>query len=244
MEQSDQVPKKGRIQKYRPEWENDDLFKKWLCMSKDEDAFCKACNSSMMPRKASLVQHAISGTHIKNMKHFNGSSKRNLTSFLTSPVEDDVKKAELKICAAVVEHNISFKFMDHLSDVITSSFSDSVISKRFSCKRTKAMALTNNVSSARMKEKMISDIAGSSEDVSKIKFSIIVDESTDISVKSNLAIVIKYHSETNETIKTKLLNLVEVKDKTAEGLFTSLSSEIHDHGLQSSKFSWFRSRHY
>ncbi|XP_071041980.1 zinc finger protein 862-like [Parasteatoda tepidariorum] len=82
-----------------------------------------------------------------------------------------------------------------------------------------------------MKEKVLLDVKGTN-DISEVKYSVIVDESTDVSIKSNIAIVIKYYSEVDEIVKTKLLNLVEIKDKTAEGLFNSLSTEIRKNGLQ------------
>ena len=40
------------------------------------------------------------------MKHFSGSSKHNIRKFLTTPIEDDVKKSELKIYAALAEHKV------------------------------------------------------------------------------------------------------------------------------------------
>lgn len=73
---------------------------------------------------------------------------------------------------------------------------------------------------------MLLDITGSNNDISKVKYS------PDISIKNNLAIMIKSHSVTTEIVKMKLLNLVKVKDKSVEGLFTSLTFEMSNHGLQ------------
>lgn len=79
---------------------------------------------------------------------------------------------------------------------------------------------------------MLQDIKCTNDNISLAKFSVIVDESTDVAIKSNLVIVIKYHSEITNTVKTKLLNLVEIKDKSVEGQFTILVNEISKHGMK------------
>nr|CAI5854852.1 unnamed protein product [Callosobruchus analis] len=52
-----------------------------------------------------------------------------------SLISEETKRAEVKIVAVLLEHNIPFRVMHHLSDVISDSFHDSAIAKGFSCKR-------------------------------------------------------------------------------------------------------------
>ncbi|KAL4712203.1 hypothetical protein ACJJTC_011064 [Scirpophaga incertulas] len=101
---------------YRAEWEQDPLLSSWISRSKEDPdvAFCKACNSA---------NHRV--------KQF----------FKISPLEEEVKKAELNVCAMLVEHNLPFRLMDHLSDIFAKCVHDSEIAKAFSCKRTKAAAI-------------------------------------------------------------------------------------------------------
>ena len=70
-----------------------------------------------------------------------------MSKFFTSDdkLTQETKRAELKICSFLAEHNISFRVMDHLSPLISETFHDSAIARGFSCKRTKAAALTYNV---------------------------------------------------------------------------------------------------
>ena len=89
----------------------------------------------------------------------------------------------------------------------------------------------NNVLSDRKKDKILLNIKGRNNNILQIKFSSLYMD-TDISAQSNLAMVIKYHPEISNTVNRKLLNLVEVKDESAKGLFTTLSTEISKSNLE------------
>lgn len=64
-------------QHYRPEWEKNPLFSAWLCKCREDSysAFCKACNTKILPRMASIKEHSNSAKHNKNMIGFSGSSQ-------------------------------------------------------------------------------------------------------------------------------------------------------------------------
>lgn len=53
-------------------------------------------------------------------------------------------------------------------------------------------------------------------------FSLIIDESTDIKTEKSLAIVIKFYSVQDNTVKTKFLCSVNLSSETAENIFDSL----------------------
>ena len=98
---------------------------------------------------------------------------------------DDVKKAEIKLVAFIVEHNLPFQGMDHLSDVVSTTFTDSKIAQQFSSKHTKTRSIIKNVLAKKFRNAF-------DEILRNIKFSIIIDESTDISTKKQLAIVVRF----------------------------------------------------
>ena len=54
----------------------------------------------MLLCKASLLQHLRTTTLTVNMIQFSESSKRKICNFFIMQGEDDVRNAELKICAA------------------------------------------------------------------------------------------------------------------------------------------------
>lgn len=126
------------------------------------------------------------------------------TFFAKTSVSEEVKKAEMKMCAFLVEHNLPFRIMEHMSDLMGKCFHDSEITKSFSCKRTKAAALTYNVLKPEVEKEMHTELAFSVNIRSqKPVFSVIIDESTDVSSKKVLAIVIKYCYEKTTIFKSK-----------------------------------------
>lgn len=63
-------------QKYRDEWETMPENQKWLGRSANKmGAHCKACQTDILSRLASLKQHAATQKHKDNMKFFCAKSK-------------------------------------------------------------------------------------------------------------------------------------------------------------------------
>ena len=129
------------------------------------------------------------------------------------------------ITAFLVDHNIPSRIMNHLSDVLSSTFLDSAIAREFACKRTKSACLAYNILGEEFKTKLINDIAKTKQ------FSVITDESTDRSTTKSLAVVTKYYSFKQENVVNKLLNLVPELQGKAEDLFEALKNEIKKYKL-------------
>lgn len=66
--------------------------------------------------------------------------------------------------------------------------SDSKIAKRLKCPRTKSTQITNTI----LMDEGIEDV---SKSLRKCRFSIIIDETTDISTKKCLAVLVRYFDE-------------------------------------------------
>ncbi|CAH2092816.1 unnamed protein product [Euphydryas editha] len=218
---------------YRPEWEQDPLLSSWLPRAKDDRdvAFCKACNCELIARLSTLKEHGSSQKHKKNITGY--SSQSSVQQFFKkSPLEEVVKKAELNFCAMLVEHSLPFRLMDHLSEIICKSFHDSEIAKLFSCKRTKAAAVTYNVLQPNLEAETLADLK-SCENIKtgKVMFSLIIDETIDITITSMLAVVTKYYSEKDLQVKTKFLTLVDLNGADAQSLFDALSKALTDANL-------------
>lgn len=126
-----------RKQRYREAWEKNPEYKNWLCRDPvtEDKAKCKVCNVSFVSDLSNVKRHDKSESHIKNMKSVSFSSQRNLSSFLIkedhlTSVDKLAHVAEIKFAGFLAEHNISFKAMDHLQDVIKQSFPDSKLQKK------------------------------------------------------------------------------------------------------------------
>jgi large subunit ribosomal protein LP2 len=109
--------------------------------------------------------------------------------------------------------------MDHLSPLISETFHDSAIAKGFSCKRTKAAAITYNVLAESFKSTLRNDVNATGNENSQKFVSLIIDETTDKGTKKCMAIVIKYFCERLLKVNTRLLNLVPVDGETAAEFF-------------------------
>lgn len=83
-----------------------------------------------------------------------------MRSFLSTPkstpLDRQVKYAEMKLSGHVAAHNEPFLKMDHLVDVLKDIFPDSKIAQSISAKRTKTKGIVLNVLGQDEKEHLVS----------------------------------------------------------------------------------------
>eukprot|EP00794_Sanderia_malayensis_P006376 gene6376-7113_t len=96
-------------------------------------------------------------------------------------ISEETKRAELMITGFIIDHNIPFRVMNHLSEVLPRAFHDSAIAKNFVFKRTKATCLAYNILGEELKTAAVRDIVDTKH------FSVIIEESTDRSTTKSLA---------------------------------------------------------
>jgi hypothetical protein len=68
-------------------------------------------------------------------------------------------------------------------------------------------------------------------DLKDMPFSLILDESTDVSTKKYLCICIKYYSKLKEKIITTFLSIIEIEIATADELHNILKKHLENLGL-------------
>ena len=106
-------------------------------------------------------------------------------------------------------------------DVCKKAFSDSEIAQKCALKRTKMSYLVQD-GIAFCEKESISQICRNQ------LFSIIIDESTDVSVTQVLAVVVRFFDKEKEDVSDTLLDTVEVEEATAKGLYRSLKSLLEE----------------
>lgn len=76
-------------------------------------------------------------------------------------------------------------------------------------------------------------------------YSIICDETSDISTKEQLSICIRYPHKTNKdyVIKERFLGFIDVEDNTAETLFQSIKGYLQSIGIDIKKLRKCGARH-
>ncbi|XP_022160408.1 uncharacterized protein LOC111026609 [Myzus persicae] len=214
--------KNVRKQLFSDSWLEDDRFKGWLRAIPDQPskASCIACNLIFGTKKSDIIRHSESQRHIRSV-----SSLKNVTKLEFRPDSEIVKmrtqvqKTELMLAHFVACHNLSFRSIDHLSQLPSLIMNDSKISKQISLKRTKCIKLIKNVLASVVVDNIVKEIENK-------KFSVYLDETTDIANIKVLAILVKYIS--NNQIQTHLLDLVPVDANhgTAKGLYMLFSKSL------------------
>ncbi|KAJ8932907.1 hypothetical protein NQ314_014351 [Rhamnusium bicolor] len=97
-----------------------------------------------------LKSHATSAKHKEKERAVKCSGSQ-LSKFfvprenLPSQLDISTKSAEIKIAGFLSEHNISRKALDHMTDMLKSSFPDSKIAQNIAMKRSKGTAVITNV---------------------------------------------------------------------------------------------------
>ncbi|GFN80995.1 proteinral transcription factor ii-i repeat domain-containing protein 2 [Plakobranchus ocellatus] len=226
--QSSNRKRKWYKQSFKDEWLKDLDLKEWLVQdSVDKDSsFCKSCKTTIKnSNKSMLLRHKESTKHKESMRA--ATTSVSISNFMVkaSTTEDEqIAKSELQIAAYFVEHNIPMATVDHFLPVLKKVCPDSKIAQKLSLKRTK-LSYTIQDGIAFHEKLNITDICR------KQKFSIIIDESTDISVTQVLAIVCRYFDMNQQNVVDALLDAITVENGTAQGLYEAVKQTLQDRNI-------------
>jgi len=207
--------KKNKIWKFQTSWLDENMFKGWLAPHPNiNKALCTLCNRTIVCIKTHLIKHSQSASHIEKASSQNLFHKTTENSRDSVSHKDKVKRAEIKLAAFIAEHNISIQTADHLIPLLKNIFTDSKIALDLSLNRNKCKNIITQVIAKRENEEIISNLQ-------TCKFSILIDESTDITDSKNMCVLVRYVSPKNKKLMTQLLDLVplDATNCSAEKLF-------------------------
>lgn len=143
-----------------------------------------------------------------------------------------IERAEFKLCAYLCEKNLPFRLMDDLPDLIADIYADSTIAKSVKMKRTKATKTVINKLGPSSELQIL-------ELLRKNYFSLIVDETTDISTQKSLVLVARVWDDSCNKVCDKFLSLVNVENCTAEGLFKTITAFLKENQVPYSNIIGF-----
>lgn len=216
-------------------WLEIDCFKGWLSKVPDDKrkAKCKACNKELIAGKSDLMKHAQSVLHISNVER--RKNMPDLAKFgfnFTSSVPQETVDAELRYAILTAEKNISFNTMESVIEVGQTIVSDSSRAKQIKLKATMLQSIILDVLGNHFSDKIRNEAKDQI-------FSLLIDESTDVSTTKILCILIKFVH--NGTLKTFLLDLREMSADGATGtnLFNSVKDLLKKNGLNFSNMVGF-----
>ncbi|XP_030758170.1 uncharacterized protein LOC115883889 [Sitophilus oryzae] len=200
--------KKKVEQKYRKEWEKQfpwiTAVKGNPCMSK-----CKCCDAHLKCDISVLKTHQSRIKHQNNSTKLNQGSSKVLSQFLAPKTDhvvvEQTKNLELLLAGFFSEHNIPFLASDHLAG------------------RTKITSIVKNVIAPCERETLAQKLC-------KRRFSVLIDETTDIGTVSTLCIIVRFFDEDRKQIISQFFKLINVFDEatgktgaTAENIYKMLT---------------------
>nr|XP_012147361.1 PREDICTED: uncharacterized protein LOC105663392 [Megachile rotundata] len=117
-------------------------------------------------------------------------------------VHHKAKRAEIKLSAFFAEHNVAFCTVDHLIPLIKDICIEPEVVQDLSLARHKCAKIVTNVIAKREIENII-------DCLKTCRFSILIDESTDISDTKLMCVLVRYVSPLDGSIITQLLELLQ-----------------------------------
>lgn len=145
-----------------------------------------------------IKNHALGKKHKINVSNTPIKSSTAMLNFIKDgnkkdPLEDKIKIAKIKLSALLVEHNVAFNCIGHIVGVLKHIFDDSEICQKIQLKRTKATNVIKNVISPFVKQILATKLKLS-------KFSVMIDESTDIGCESTMCVIVRLYDAEEQRI--------------------------------------------
>lgn len=201
---------------FQSDWLTQPEFKGWLIFQNGK-AKCKVCEATLQPGKSDLEKHGKGINHKKKMETFlNQDVQPHITKYAT--ITKKVADVETAICAFMVENNMPLSKADQLTEFIKALPEKKVLEK-IQLGKQKATNIIRQGMWLHFNKLLVHELD------SKF-FSIIIDETTDVSVKKQLAILVTYFDLKSFEMKTDLLDIVTCTDSTAEGIYTALTKSL------------------
>ncbi|CAH2088617.1 unnamed protein product [Euphydryas editha] len=178
-------------QHYKSEWEQNKDFKNWLkpVPGDPTKALCTYCKREFSAKMSDIKRHHETIFHQKKLKPSLDTSQQKINLQRVN----QTCEAEASLSLFIAEHYAT-SAADHLGSLCANAFQGTEAAKNLKLHRTKCTAVIQMVLAPHFKTELIKDIGDE-------PYSLLLDESTDISVKQNLGAVVKYFSRTqNEVI--------------------------------------------
>lgn len=226
-------------QKFSIKWLEMAEFKNWLqkVQTNVYRARCKYCNQELTADISVLKAHLKTQKHQDAEKAKNIPKQQQMSHFLSkepltsSTLEIQTKMAEIKIAGFLAEHHVSFNVLEHLPGLLKSAFPDSKIAENITLKRSKGSAVVRNVIGETENDYLARELTTS-------KFSILTDESTDISSTKSSCILVRYFDGQQNKVISAFWDLRQVyandgsvTSANAEHLYTGIITSLTEKSI-------------
>lgn len=219
-------------QKFREIWTKDPLLKDWLISIESTSGKmpkCKFCKCLLANKYSDLKNHMATKKHKSNAEIIIGKKQTKLP-FVPEHHLDGAKVAEAKLALYIACHSAILN-TDHLVPICKTSFKGKE-AEYLQMHRTKCSQIIKNVFAPYFINELCEDVANG-------PFSILIDESNDISFTKYLGISIIYFSVKHKKMINAGLGLGELESGNAVGIVQCILNMLktyklnikHLHGL-------------
>ena len=210
-------------------WLNEREFKDWLAkkeVSGNSVPYCKVCKSVLSCAKTAIARHGKTKNHETEMKRRVDieKSQPNISGFMGSSTSSNVAKMEIKICTFLTENNLPISLSEDLLAFLRSLFPSDEALKKVTLGKQKA---TNTV-------RQVLGFHFLKDGILKLrdhKFSLIIDETTDQSTKSQLALIGSYFDDVKYEITCVFIDLIEMPDGKANTIYNKMLECLNEKGI-------------
>ncbi|XP_071578641.1 uncharacterized protein [Temnothorax nylanderi] len=218
-------------QKFKQEWKS--KVGNW-CEEESGRIYCKVCKKSYKGGITHLERHKLTDFHKNNEKKTNLPKITNIYSDAKKlelrTREAKARAAEFKCVMFLHEHNLPFLLMDHFPKFLLSVCSDIQTLKDMNIARRKATLITTDCFQPEAIE-IITKRA-----IESVGYSLIIDETTDVSTNKSLAVVMRFFEENDYD---HFFGLIKVNSCTAESLYNAVIELLNKHKVPVEKMLGF-----
>ena len=218
---------KSWLQEYLKEWEEIPECKGWLTTSKRTPgkAYCTVCDKDLEYKQGGVYDLKRHADRVTHRKKFNAAQSSGDLRQLVKPRQADATSVAatngvLKLAFFIAEHHIPLAVADHLVPLLSSICPDSKVASAMKAGRTKMSAAVHCVA-----EEMHGDLL---KILSTSFFSIMPDESADVSVLEQVAVAVRVFDDSAGCVRTCCLGLKPVAEANAQCIFNAISSMLVD----------------
>lgn len=185
------------------------------------EARCKVCKVSLRAHQTDLQRHAKTKQHINATKRLNPhQNKQSVLEPHIIEIKNEDKEKDLKLAVYIACHT-PIRSIDHLSEILLKDFGHSNLKLH----RTKCSGLIKNVISPVLLLELLEDIGNS-------RYSLIVDESTDVSTTKYMCVCVRYFSTKKQQVVSEYLGLIELESTKSTDLYEYLKFFLVKMGLE------------
>lgn len=212
---------------------------RWLKPGKSPSTFlCIVCNEEKSCKNggwSDVNKHSQRPKHLQRLKDVIESGQLIITSQVNSThervltSEEKITRAEVYWAMATAKLGLSYNSSQFIQELFSHMFSDSTIAKELSIKPRKLSYILSHGTGYYFTQSMLNDL------MKAPGFTLLFDETINVSVKKQLDLHFRYWSERKQAIVVRYYKSIFLGHTTAEILFRNILDSLRADGIDLTK---------